>query len=207
MSAKWLCILERKCIKSTQGLNCTISFVWILEAAWLTKRLKERILWYEKKNLSEVRHKVSENSFCIVLVAVILSPEPHYFPVCISFPGDLPSDQQPQPCGRVGVLSTNRVTSVCLAIDIHWLLWSLQKCWCELFGRQWGENGHTVRFTPSSRYSFSGVRHLVNPVLSDGCFRNLCSFEMPHDCCKSWSLKGKLLLRLSAMHVTARKGC
>lgn len=38
-------------------------------------------------------------------------------------------------------------------------------------------------FTPSSRYSFSGVRLLVNPVLSDGCFRKLCSFEMPHDCC------------------------
>lgn len=125
----------------------------------------------------------------------------------LHFLGTCQAINNPSPVVELGFWARIGWQSVCLARDIHWLQWSLQKCWCELFGRQWGENGHTVQFTPSSRYSFSGVRHPFNHVLSDGCFRNLCSFEMSHDCCKSWSLKGKLLLRLSVMHVTARKRC
>lgn len=51
----------------------------------------------------KVIHKISENSFNIVLVKVILSSEPHYFPVYVSFPGVLPSDKQTQACSRFGV--------------------------------------------------------------------------------------------------------
>lgn len=147
------------------------------------------------KSLLEVRHKVSENNFCIVLMKVTLNHTT--FLSAFHFLGTCQAINSPSPVVELGFLSTNRVAGVCLATDISWLGWSLQKCWCELFGRQWGENGHSVLFTPSSRYSFSRVRLPVNSVLSDG------SFEMPHDCCKSRSLKGKLSMRLSVMYVTA----
>lgn len=55
--------------------------------------------------LTKVIHKISENNFNIVLLKVILSSEPHYFPVYVSFPGVLPSDKQTQAFGRCGVFS------------------------------------------------------------------------------------------------------
>jgi hypothetical protein len=148
-----------------------------------------------------VIYRLSENNFNIVLLKVILSCEPHYFPVYVSFPGGLPSDKQTQVCGRFGVFSTNSVAGVCLIKDISWLLWSLQKCWRKLFGRQWEKNGHTVLSTPSSRYSLSGVRLPVVLSCQIACFRGLCSFKIPHNCCWNWSPKGKLLLRFSVMYL------
>lgn len=53
--------------------------------------------------LTKVKHKVSKNNFNIVPLKVILSSEPHYFPVYVSFPGVLPNDKQTWACGRFGV--------------------------------------------------------------------------------------------------------
>lgn len=69
--------------------------------------------------LTKVMHKTSENNFNIVLLKVILSCEPHYFPVDVSFPGVLPSDKQTQACGGCGVFSTNRVAGVFLVKGVY----------------------------------------------------------------------------------------
>lgn len=122
------------------------------------------------------------------------------------FLGTCQAINSPNPVVELRFLSTNRVASVCLARNSNRLLWSLQKCWRELFGRQWGENGHIVLFTPSSRYSFSGVRLPLTLVFSDGCLGTLCSFEMLQDCCRSRSLKDKLLLRLSVSCLSGSYG-
>lgn len=63
-------------------------------------------------------HRISENNFNIVLVKVILSSEPHYFPVYVSFPGVLPNDKQTQACSRFGVFCTNRVAGVCFKAPV-----------------------------------------------------------------------------------------
>lgn len=52
---------------------------------------------------SLLKKVISENNFSIVLLKVKFGPEPHYFPVYVSFPGGWPSDKQTQACGRFGV--------------------------------------------------------------------------------------------------------
>lgn len=72
-----------------------------------------------EKSFKEGDIQISENNFNLVLLKVILSPEPHYFPVYVSFPGGLPSDKQTQACAvDLGFFSTKWVAGVCLKTSI-----------------------------------------------------------------------------------------
>lgn len=149
-------------------------------------------------------HKTSENNFNIVLLKVILSCEPHYFPVDVSFPGVLPNDRHRRVVG-VGFFSTNRVAGVFLVKGVYWLPWSLWKCWCEAFRRPWRRNGHTVLSIPSSRCIWSGVRLLVVLSCHAGCFREGTGPLFIENAL--WLLlelitKGRLLVKFSVMYLS-----
>lgn len=153
-------MLSGKCVKSTLVTSLD-SFPYLdfrsSSLDWQTDPEEEN-LWIQKSLLKKVIHKTEfREQFQHCSAKVTLSPEPHYLPVCVAFPGDSPNSTQTQACGRFKVLSTNRVAGACLVIDIYWLWWSLRKCQCKLFRRQWRRNGRIVPSTPSSRYSSSGV--------------------------------------------------
>ena len=100
---KWLCALAKKCMKSTLW-TALRDFLCLDFRSNLTDTDPEgENLWILEMLLTKVMQKTAENNFNIVLLKVILSSEPHYFPVDVSFPGVLPSDKQTQACGGCGV--------------------------------------------------------------------------------------------------------
>lgn len=99
---KWLCVLEmyKKHIMNRSAWFPLFGFS--KQQDWHRDPEAEN-LWIPRSLLTKVIHTISENNFNIVLSKVILSSEPHYFPVYVSFPGVLLSGKQTQACRRFGV--------------------------------------------------------------------------------------------------------